>query len=90
MTYTVIFDDKAIAFLAKLPQELKQRIYNKILTTKEEPFHFFERLEGRKDCKLRIGDYRVVADINQKSHRIMVTLVGHRKNIYKQLEKESK
>ncbi len=60
-------------------------IYNKIISTTENPFHFFERLTGRADYKLRIGDYRAVADIDSGNGTIKVTVIGHRKNIYKNL-----
>lgn len=53
------------------------------MSTKSEPHHFFERLVGRNDYKLRIGDYRVIADINDSSKRIEITLIGHRKKVYK-------
>lgn len=84
--YEVVFDEEAIDFLEKLERNLKERIYNKIVSTKSNPFRFFERLEGRKDYKLRVGDYRVIADINSIIKRIEVTRVGHRKNVYKQLK----
>jgi mRNA interferase RelE/StbE len=80
--YSVSFDDGVIIFLSTLPKEVSKRVYDKIISTKENPFHFFERLEGRKDYKLRVGDYRVIADIDQASNIIFVTLVGHRKNVY--------
>jgi mRNA interferase RelE/StbE len=80
--YTIHFDDRAIDILVKFDKELRKRIYNKIISTKENPFHFFERLEGRKDYKLRIGDYRVIADIDRKNEIIWITLIGHRKNVY--------
>jgi len=83
--YEIIFDEQAIGFLNKLPIQLKERIFNKIISTKENPFHFFERLEGRKDYKLRVGDYRIIADINQSNKKIEITKIGHRKNIYKKL-----
>ncbi|MEK6907085.1 MAG: type II toxin-antitoxin system RelE/ParE family toxin [Nanoarchaeota archaeon] len=87
--YGVIFDDISIDFLNKLPKDLKKRIFNKIISTKDNPFHFFERLEGRKDWKLRVGDYRVIADINDENKRIEVILIGHRKNVYQKLSKIS-
>lgn len=79
----VIFDDEAIDFLNKLPKEVKARIFDKISSTKENPFHFFERLTGRTDYKLRVGDYRIIADIDPGNETIKVTTIGHRKNIYK-------
>lgn len=83
--YEMIFDEEAIDFLNKLPKELKERIYDKAMSAKENPSHFFERLEGRRDYKLRVGDYRVIADIDPSSKTIEVTFIGHRKNIYKNL-----
>ncbi|HLC97899.1 MAG TPA: type II toxin-antitoxin system RelE/ParE family toxin [Candidatus Nanoarchaeia archaeon] len=84
--YEVIFDEQAIDFLQKLPQEIRERIFKKIIATKESPFHFFERLTGRTDYKLRVGDYRIIADLDPGNNTIKITLIGHRKNIYKNLD----
>lgn len=35
--YEVIFDPKAIDFLSKAPKSLKERIYDKVASTKENP-----------------------------------------------------
>ena len=80
--YEVVFDPEAIEFLEKSNKDLAKRIWNKIMSAKENPHHFFERLTGRTDYKLRIGDYRVIADIDDKNKKIEVTLIGHRKNVY--------
>ena len=84
--YEIIFDEEAIEFLNKLPKKIKERIFNKIISTKDNPFHFFERLAGRPDYKLRIGDYRAIADIDLGQVTIKITMIGHRKNIYKNIE----
>tara|TARA_Y100000034_G_scaffold101131_1_gene125167 strand:+ start:2162 stop:2416 length:255 start_codon:yes stop_codon:yes gene_type:complete len=83
--YEIIFDDEAIDFLNKLQRILKERIFHKIISTKEIPLRFFERLKGRDDYKLRIGDYRVIADINQSTKKIEITKIGHRRNVYNKL-----
>lgn len=81
--HEITFDKQAIEFLNKLPLEIKERIYNKIILAKINPYHFFERLKERKCYKLRIGDYRVIADINE--YKIEIILIGRRKNIYERL-----
>lgn len=86
MSYIVIYDNKALDFLASLPENIKKRIYEKISDSKENPRHFFERLTGRTDYKLRVGDYRVIADLNEKEQRIEITLIDHRKKVYKKLK----
>ena len=83
--YEVIFDEKAIDFLNKLMKSQRERIFNKIISAKENSFCFFERLKGRPDYKLRIGDYRAIADIDNYSKRIEITTIGHRRNVYKNL-----
>lgn len=45
--YDIVFDEKAIEFLEKMEKNMRRRIYNKIISTKENPFHYFERLSGR-------------------------------------------
>ena len=82
MSYELIFGEKALDELSKLPKEIQRRIYEKLSAAKYNPVHFFERLEGRADYKLRIGDYRAIADIDNETMLICVTKVGHRKNIY--------
>jgi len=80
--YKIIFDNKAFEFLEKLDKKNRERIFNKIMSTKEDPFHFFEKLTKRDLYKLRVGDYRVLADISKNEIKILVLLIGHRKNIY--------
>lgn len=80
--YKLIFDKKALHQLNKLPSEIKERIWNKLQKSKESPHRFFEKLVETKGCKLRIGDYRVVADIVKNKLIILVLKVGHRKNVY--------
>jgi len=83
--HDVVFDDEAIGFLNKLPTRVKERIFNRLMSSKENPFHFFERLTGRHDFKMRVGDYRIIADIDQATKKIEITHVGHRKNIYENI-----
>lgn len=82
MAYSLIIDEKAMDFLEKLPKLVAQRIFKKIQETKDNPHRYFIRLSNRKDYKLRIGDYRVIADIEDDNLRILVVYIGHRKNIY--------
>ena len=81
--YEIIFDDKAIEFLEKLQLSTRKRIFEKIISTKEDPFHYFEKLKWRDEYKLRVGGYRVIVDINKKKKRIYILVIGHRKNVYK-------
>ena len=83
--YKIIFDFGAIEFLEKAEKSISERIWNKIMSTKENPYHFFERLVGRKEFKLRIGDYRAIADINDSEKKIEIVFIEHRKKVYKNI-----
>jgi mRNA interferase RelE/StbE len=83
LSYELIFDKKAAEYLESLDKETAKRIFNKIIQSKDEPLNHFIRLSGRNDYKLRIGQYRVIADIDLDKKQIQIILIGLRKNIYK-------
>jgi len=76
----VIYTKKSLEDLNKLPKQVSERIILKINLAKDNPFRYFKRLRGRADYKLRIGHYRVIAEIT--AGRIEVTKAGHRKDVY--------
>ena len=80
--YVLKFDVQAARELAKLPKDISHRIFRKLQESKQKPRHYWERLEGRTDYKLRVGDYRAIADIFDDRKLIYVTKIGHRKTIY--------
>ncbi len=80
--YNLIFEKKALDFLNNLEKELKERIWNKLQQCKEDPFHFLEHLEEIRGFKLRVGDYRLIIDIDNSTKTLIVVKAGHRKNIY--------
>lgn len=83
--YKLIFDSEAIKYLEKLPKNTSKRVFNKIQQTKTNPHHFFIKLTNRNEYKLRVGDYRVIADINKSKIIIYIIKIGHRKNVYKSI-----
>ncbi len=80
--YKLVLEKKALYDLNKLEVKVKERIWNKLQDCKENPFRFFEKLVEIQGFKLRIGDWRVIADIIQEKKAIIILKVGHRKNIY--------
>jgi mRNA interferase RelE/StbE len=82
LPYTLKFSEKSARELEKLPKDINLRIWNKLQEAKLDPFRYFIRLKGRTDYKLRVGDYRITADIKQNDRLIEVNKIGHRKNIY--------
>lgn len=83
--YSLIFDEEAISFLEKQDRIIKERIFSKLREAKTNPLYFFEKLVSRTDYKLRVGDYRIIVDLDHTNKIIKVTFIGHRKNVYSKL-----
>ncbi len=41
-----------------------------------------EPLRPSRFRKVRVGDYRVIYEVDRSSSRVIVLFVGHRKNVY--------
>ena len=80
--YEIIFSPKALKFLNKLPVEIQKRIVGGLERARIRPNSHFIRLVGTKGHKMRIGDYRIIADINQGRLEILIIKIGHRRNVY--------
>ena len=82
MTYEIIFSDKALRQLKKLKKNIQERIIAVLERIRVRPETYVTKLVGDPGYKLRVGDHRIIMDIDNKILRILVLKVGHRKNIY--------
>ena len=76
----------AIRQLQFLGKPEAERLAAKLEEAAAVPDHYFKRLAGREEFRLRTGDYRVIALINHSTKRIFIEGIGHRKGIYKHLK----
>ena len=83
--HELVFDEKALNYLEKLPKDISKRIFKKLQDTKENPLRYFERLTNREEYKLRVGDYRVIAEIENNKLLILVLNIDHRSKVYKRM-----
>jgi mRNA interferase RelE/StbE len=81
--YEIEYSDSAIRFIKKLPKNKQKRIIAVLERSRIRPWAHFQRLVGKKAYKLRVGKYRIIADIIKNKLLIIVIEIGHRKNIYK-------
>ena len=68
--------------LRKLDRAVWDRIVRKLEKTSEDPARYLERLVAVESFKLRVGDYRVVLDVDWKGKTLYVLTLGHRSVIY--------
>ena len=82
MTFQVLFSDVALKQLRNLDAEIRQRVVSTIERIRVRPEAYVKKLVGDEGYKLRIGDYRVILDLDKEKLIILVLRVGHRKNVY--------
>ena len=82
-----LFSDSAKDNFKKLDKPVQLRIKKKIeqiIDGKTNPSLFFKRLSGNASHlhSMRIGDYRIIATINDHQWVIIAVHIGHRKDVY--------
>lgn len=83
--YKLIYSDDALKQLEKLNKIMQKRIINSLERIRIRPYPFVKKLVGCPFFRLRVGDYRVLLDIQESKLLILVLELGHRKNIYQNI-----
>jgi mRNA interferase RelE/StbE len=70
--------------LARIPMHFQTRIAKAILALEENPFpHGCKKLKNRDGFRIRVGDYRVLYFADTKLKQIVVGVIGHRREVYR-------
>jgi mRNA interferase RelE/StbE len=85
MTYEIIFSDKALLQLKKLEHGIQERIIKSLERIRIRPEAYITKLVGDPGYRLRVGDYRVIMDIDKEKLHILIIKIGHRRNIYQKI-----
>ena len=80
--YEVVFTKKAEKDFDSLDVGIKQRVVQVLERIKLDPKPFLKRLSGTDSHRLRVGDYRVIIDLEEAKKELVVLKIGHRKNVY--------
>ena len=88
MKYTVEYTKRAIKQLKKLDKQTSALLLGwieKSLVDCDNPRQFGKGLTANRkgEWRYRIGDYRLVADIQDDKIVILILNIGHRRDIYK-------
>jgi len=79
MTYEIIFSDRALKQLKKMEKNVQERIIAVLERIRIRPEAYVTKLVGGTGYRLRVGDHRVIMDIDDKELHILVLKIGHRK-----------
>ena len=85
--YGISFARSARKELDRLPADLAERVLQKIEALSENPRPAgVTKLKGQKNVwRLRVGDYRVVYAIDDTARTVDVSIVRHRRDVYRDL-----
>ena len=82
--YEIVIERSAQKELGKIPPPYFNRIIKAINNLSSNPRpEGYKKLTGRPGFRIRIGDYRVIYEIENEALKIFVVKVGNRKDIYK-------
>lgn len=85
MAYTVEFTRRASREFRKLPPEVQRRIAPRIDALEHNPRpHGVEKIGGGIH-RIRVGDYRIIYEIRDRTLLVLVVHMGHRRDVYRKL-----
>ena len=84
MRYTVLIERFALKQILKLDKQVIPIIKTAIASLCDNPRSYgYKKLKGENAYHIRVGDYRIIYEIEDDKIIITVVSVGHRKEIYK-------
>ncbi|MBM3150948.1 MAG: type II toxin-antitoxin system RelE/ParE family toxin [Chloroflexi bacterium] len=84
MTYQVVLQRPAEKELDALESSVHKRIVTRLLALEENPRPAgVKKLLGQESFRLRVGDYRILYIIDDKTKRVVILSFGHRREVYR-------
>lgn len=84
MTYGIEIDARAAKELVSFGKDTVRRIHETLRALMEQPRPPGARkLSGREGYRVRVGDYRILYEIDDPTHLVRVYTIGHRREVYR-------
>jgi len=84
MTYQVIIQRSAEKELDALEKTVHKRVAARLLALEEDPRPAgVKKLQGQESFRLRVGDFRVLYTIDDKTKIVFIQAIGHRREVYR-------
>ena len=81
--YELIYSPSALKQLQKLEHNIRERIIIALERLRIRPESCdLKKLVGMSGYRFRVGDYRIIFDMEKDKLIILILQIGHRKNIY--------
>lgn len=84
MNYSVFVLSRVQRAMAALPHEDYERVKTAVSRLAANPRPVgCRKLAGRDGWRVRVGDYRIIYDIDDPARSVTVLDVGHRREVYR-------
>jgi len=84
MPYSISFRPAALRELRALPLSDQERIQTKINALAERPFPpGCKKIKGSDWFRIRVGDYRIIYNVQSQELVILIIRIGHRREVYR-------
>jgi mRNA interferase RelE/StbE len=84
MTHAVSILRRAQRELEDLPTDAYRRVAAALRSLADNPRPAgCQKLMGRDAWRIRVGEYRVLYDIDDAAHAVLVVHIGHRRDVYR-------
>ena len=83
--YEIVYPKSLYKDIRKIPPRKLAQIKRAIEKLADFPdVHNIRKLKAHplSDFRLRVGDYRILFDVEEKSRRIIILKIAHRKEVY--------
>ena len=87
MSYRLIIKPSAERELSDLPRAIGRRVLDRLADLQDTPRPVGAvKLSGTKHThRVRIGNYRIVYEVNDQERTVFVTIIAHRRDVYRGL-----
>ena len=83
-TYKIVYSNKALKNLKKIPKEYKDKIKERIESLSKDPYgNDFKKVSGLVNTyRSRVGCYRIIYEINNEEVLLLIVEVPNRKDAF--------
>ena len=86
MAYSILIAPAAKRDLKRLPKDALRRVSAAITSLADDPHPAGStKLSGADFYRIRVGDYRVIYQVQERQVIVLVLRVGHRRDVYRNL-----
>ncbi len=83
-SYAIEFASHAARAFLKLPASTQRRLQPKIDALQSDPRpHGCEKLSGLEAYRIRVGDHRIVYEVDDGLGIVTIAAIGHRRAVYR-------